>query len=160
MAFCISKLPNRMTVVHFSYLYLIKISSKATGHQISHSLIWSTVTTLMSGCLFQLIFIFWPPETDTDYQTPAFSAHFCENRFGENHPNKHKHRIGRVITIGGICHFLDPKPYRPIHLPPHVIPTTHIHPTTRFAPQIDCQKRERENWTKHPLKLLEEESKC
>jgi hypothetical protein len=97
----------------------------------------------MSGCLFQLIFIFWPPETATNYQTPTFSAHFCENRFGENHPNKREHRIGRVITIGGICHFLDPKPYRPIHLPPHVIPTTHIHPTTRLAPQPDCQKREK-----------------
>jgi hypothetical protein len=84
MAFCISKLPNRMTAVHFSYLYLIKISSKATGHQISHSLKYEAQSQLfMSGCLFQLIFIFWPPETATDYQTPTFSAHFCENRFGE-----------------------------------------------------------------------------
>jgi hypothetical protein len=37
----------------------------------------------------------------------------------------------------GIRHFLDPKPYEPLHLPPHVILTIF-----RFSPQLDsphCQ---------------------
>jgi hypothetical protein len=44
--------------------------------------------------------------------------------------NQHEHKIYRVVRIGGICHFLDPKPYRLIHCPPHVIFTI-----LRFSPQ-------------------------
>jgi hypothetical protein len=83
----------------------------------------------------ELIGGFWPPEAAADCQTPYFSARFCENRFGENRPNQREHTIGRVVAISGICHFLDPKPYGPFHLPSHVIPTV-----LRFSPQTDSHK--------------------
>lgn len=34
----------------------------------------------------------------------------CENRFDKNHPNQREQRIHQIITMEGICHFLDPKP--------------------------------------------------
>jgi hypothetical protein len=37
--------------------------------------------------------------------------------------NQYEHRICRVITIIGIHRFLDPEPFGPLHLPPHLIPT-------------------------------------
>jgi hypothetical protein len=38
--------------------------------------------------------------------------------------NQYEHIIGRVVTMGGIRHFLDSKPYGSLHLPPHVIFTS------------------------------------
>jgi hypothetical protein len=67
-----------------------------------------------------------------------FSGRFCENRFSKNCPNKREHKISRVITMGGICHFLDPKPYEPFYLPSHVI---QILLTARFFRNPDSQKR-------------------
>jgi hypothetical protein len=46
--------------------------------------------------------------------------------------NQHKHIIGQVVAIVGICHFLDHEPYGQLYLPPHVIPTI-----LRFSPQPD-----------------------
>jgi hypothetical protein len=37
--------------------------------------------------------------------------------------NQHKHKIGRIVMIVEICCFLDLEPFRPLHLPPHVIHT-------------------------------------
>jgi hypothetical protein len=37
--------------------------------------------------------------------------------------NQHEHKIGRIVMIVGICCFLNPEPFRPLHLPPHVIHT-------------------------------------
>jgi hypothetical protein len=60
--------------------------------------------------------------------------------------NKHEHIIGRVVTISEIHRFLDPGPFEPLHLPPHIIPTI-----LRFFAQSDsfhgqilrksCQKK-------------------
>jgi hypothetical protein len=44
--------------------------------------------------------------------------------------NQHEHRIGRVVTIVEIHRFLDPRPFGPLHLPPHVISTI-----LRFFPE-------------------------
>jgi hypothetical protein len=44
--------------------------------------------------------------------------------------NQHEHKIGRIVTIVGICCFLDPKPFGPLHLSLHV-----IHTILRFFPQ-------------------------
>lgn len=46
--------------------------------------------------------------------------------------NKHEHRIGREVAIVGIHYFLDPEPFRPLHLSLHVIPMI-----IRFFPQPD-----------------------
>jgi hypothetical protein len=46
--------------------------------------------------------------------------------------NQHKHIIGWVVAIIGIHHFLDPKPYEHLYLPPHVILII-----LRFSPQPD-----------------------
>jgi hypothetical protein len=34
--------------------------------------------------------------------------------------NQREYTIGRAAAIGGIHHFLDLKPYEPLHLPPYV----------------------------------------
>jgi hypothetical protein len=47
--------------------------------------------------------------------------------------NQHEHKIDRFIMIVEIRHFLDPKPFEPLCMPPHVIPTI-----LRFSPQPDC----------------------
>jgi hypothetical protein len=41
------------------------------------------------------------------------SNHIYKNHFGKNHPNQYEHKIGRVVTIVEIHHFLDPKPFGP-----------------------------------------------
>jgi hypothetical protein len=46
--------------------------------------------------------------------------------------NQYEHKIGRIVTIVEICSFLDPEPFRPLHLPPHV-----MHTIRRFFPQPD-----------------------
>jgi hypothetical protein len=46
--------------------------------------------------------------------------------------NQHERIIGRVVTIVEIHRFLDPGPFRPLHLPPRVIPTI-----LRFFSQSD-----------------------
>jgi hypothetical protein len=46
--------------------------------------------------------------------------------------NQHKHIIGWVVVIVGIRHFLDPKPYKQLYLPSHVILMI-----LRFYPQPD-----------------------
>jgi hypothetical protein len=46
--------------------------------------------------------------------------------------NQHKHKIGRIVMIVGICCFLDPEPFGPLHLSPHV-----IHTILRFFSQPD-----------------------
>jgi hypothetical protein len=73
---------------------------------------------------------------------PSFSAHLYKNRFGKNRSNQYEHKIGRVVTIVGIHHFLDPKPFGPLHLPPYVIPTilrffhSYIISTTSFSEKL------------------------
>jgi hypothetical protein len=58
--------------------------------------------------------------------------------------NQHEHKIDRVVTIVGICRFLDPEPFGPLHLTSHVIPTI-----LRSSPQPDSQKSWSEkSWTK------------
>jgi hypothetical protein len=48
--------------------------------------------------------------------------------------NKREHTTGRVVVIGGICHFLDPKHYGSFHLYPRVILTrSQILPAVRFS---------------------------
>lgn len=83
----------------------------------------SMVGAHLSGMLFQLKIGFWASESSSGGQMLRFSARFCENRFSKNCPNKREHKIRRVIKMGGICHFPDPKPYGPFYLPSHVIPT-------------------------------------
>jgi hypothetical protein len=46
--------------------------------------------------------------------------------------NQHEHKIGRIVMIVGICCFLDPGPFGPLHLPPHV-----IHIILKFFSQPD-----------------------
>jgi uncharacterized membrane protein len=46
--------------------------------------------------------------------------------------NQHKHIIGQVVAIVGICHFLDPEPHERLHLSPHIIPMI-----LRFSPQLN-----------------------
>jgi hypothetical protein len=46
--------------------------------------------------------------------------------------NQHEHKIGRIVMIVGMCCFLDPEPFGPLHLSPHV-----IHTILRFFPQPD-----------------------
>jgi hypothetical protein len=46
--------------------------------------------------------------------------------------NQHEHRIGRVVAIVRIHHFLDPEPYGHLHIPPHAISTI-----LRFSSQLD-----------------------
>jgi hypothetical protein len=46
--------------------------------------------------------------------------------------NQHEHKIGRIVMIVGICWFIDPEPFGPLHLPPHV-----IHTILRFFLQPD-----------------------
>jgi hypothetical protein len=48
--------------------------------------------------------------------------------------NQHKHIIGRVVAIVGICHFFYHEFYGQLYLPPHVIPTI-----LRFSLQLDSQ---------------------
>jgi hypothetical protein len=50
--------------------------------------------------------------------------------------NQHEHIIGRVVVIVEIHRFLDPEPFGPLHLPPHIIPTIH-----RFFSQPDYLHR-------------------
>jgi hypothetical protein len=63
---------------------------------------------------------------------PSFSASFYKNALVKTVQNQHEHKIGRIITIVGICCFLDPEHFGPLHLPPHV-----IHTILRFFPQPD-----------------------
>jgi hypothetical protein len=53
---------------------------------------------------------------------PAFQLTFVRITLVKTVQNQCEHRIGRVIAIVGIRHFVDPKPYGPLHL----------FPTTRF----------------------------
>jgi hypothetical protein len=46
--------------------------------------------------------------------------------------NQHEHKIDRIVMIVGICCFLDPEPFGPLHLPSHV-----IHTILRFFSQPD-----------------------
>jgi hypothetical protein len=75
---------------------------------------------------------FWPPKAAADCQMLSFSASFYKIRWDKNHPNQHKHIIGRVVVIVGIRHFLDPEPYEQLYLPPHVIVMI-----LSFSPQPD-----------------------
>ena len=49
-----------------------------------------------------------------------FSVRLCDNHFCENHPNQHECKIRPIVTMGGICRFLNPKPCRPLDLPMYI----------------------------------------
>jgi hypothetical protein len=53
----------------------------------------------------------------------------------KNMQNQHEHTIGRVTAITRICHFLNPKPYRPLYFLLHVIPKI-----LKFLSRPDSQK--------------------
>jgi hypothetical protein len=63
---------------------------------------------------------------------PAFQPASIKIVLVKTIQNQHEHKIGRIVIIVGICWFLDPEPFRPLHLPPHV-----IHTILRFFPQPD-----------------------
>jgi hypothetical protein len=60
-------------------------------------------------------------------------------------------RISRAVTIGEICHFLDPKHYGSLHFPRHVIPMI-----LRFSTQPASQKNSLEkSKPNRPIVLLD-----
>jgi hypothetical protein len=86
---------------------------------------------ILRACLFQLFCWFWSPEATvlwTDKRL-AFQPTSMIIDLVKTVQNQHEYTIGRIITIEGIRHFLDPKHYVPLRIPPHVIPTI-----LRFSP--------------------------
>jgi hypothetical protein len=63
---------------------------------------------------------------------PAFQPASIRIALVKTVQNQHEQKIGRIVMIVGICCFLDPEPFRPLHLPPHV-----IHTILRFFSQPD-----------------------
>ena len=91
----------------------------------------------------------------TNYQTPNFSDKFYKNHFGNNHLKLCEQKIDWVITKVGLRHFLDPKPYEHLHLPPHVILTILIFSPAGFSPQLDSQKSSSEkSWNKQAQRVV------
>jgi hypothetical protein len=69
--------------------------------------------------------------------------------------NQCEHRIDRVIMIAGVCHFLDPKPYEPLHLPSQVISIILRFSTQPDSPhsQILEKARQKKDKTNRPNRL-------
>jgi hypothetical protein len=63
---------------------------------------------------------------------PAFQPASIRIALVKTVKNQHKHKIGRIVMIVGICCFLDPESFRPLHLAPHV-----IHIILKFFSQSD-----------------------
>jgi hypothetical protein len=63
---------------------------------------------------------------------PSFSASFYKNRFCKNRLKSTWTQNRRIVTIVGICCFLDPKPFGPLRLPSHA-----IHTILRFSLKSD-----------------------
>jgi hypothetical protein len=54
-----------------------------------------------------VFFSFWPPKAAMYYQTLAFQPASIRIDLVKTIQNQHRHRIGRVVAIVGIHHFLD-----------------------------------------------------
>lgn len=72
-----------------------------------------------------LFFNFWKPNI-------CFSTYLYDDCFYENRLNQRECRIRQAIATRGICRFLNPKSYRPLHLPPHA-----SHVIFSFSRQLD-----------------------
>jgi hypothetical protein len=55
--------------------------------------------------------------------TPAFQPASIRIALIKTVQNQHEHKLGRIVMIVGMCCFLDPEPFGPLHLSPHVIHT-------------------------------------
>jgi hypothetical protein len=108
--------------------------------------------------LFQF-FSFWPPKSAMDYQTLAFQPASIRIDLVKTIQNQHRHRIGRVVAIVGIRHFLDPELYGHFHLSPHVIPTilifshNQILPAIRFSEKLVRKKLNQTDPMRQKMKL-------
>jgi hypothetical protein len=78
----------------------------------------------------------------------AFQPAFVKIALVKTFQNQYEHKIGRIVTIVEICSFLDLEPFRPLHLPPHV-----MHTIFRFFPQSDSLHSQilRKNWSEKKL---------
>jgi hypothetical protein len=63
---------------------------------------------------------------------PAFQPASIRITLVKTVQNQHEHKIGWIVTIVGICCFLDPEPFGPLHLPSHV-----IHTILKFSTKSD-----------------------
>jgi hypothetical protein len=72
-------------------------------------------------CLFQLLAASGHQKLLRTAKRSTFQPAFIKFVWVKTIQNQHKHIIGSVVAIVGIYHFLDPKPYGYLYLPPHVI---------------------------------------
>jgi hypothetical protein len=92
--------------------------------------IWTSITSTWDGddfhrppcpCLFQFFGASGHQKLLWTAKHSVFQSAFIKFVWLKTIQNQHKHIIGLVIAIVGICHFLYSESYGHLYLPPHVI---------------------------------------